>query len=104
MAKTIIFPAALKQQSMLLENIKSLESVGVKSGASTLKKSVEKLGKLIDSLAKGTQNLEKALDKEDSDAIIEAMLEVRSAADGLEKEVDDSIWSLPKYKELLFIY
>ena len=104
MAKTIIFPAALKQQSMLLENIKSLESVGVKSGASALKKSVEKLGKLIDSLAKGIQNLEKALDKEDSDAIIETMLEVRSAADGLEKEVDDSIWSLPKYKELLFIY
>jgi glutamine synthetase len=104
MAKTIIFPAALKQQAMLLENIKSLDAAGVKAGASTLKKSAEKLGKLIDSLAKGIQNLEKALQEESSEAVIDAMLEVRTAGDALEKEVDDSIWPLPKYKELLFIY
>jgi glutamine synthetase len=32
------------------------------------------------------------------------MSELRIAADGLEKEVDDAIWPLPKYRELLFVY
>jgi len=104
MAKTMIFPAAVKQQTMILENLNALNAAGIKNGAATLKKNAEKIGKLIESLVKGTQSLEKAINNESSSQIIEAMNDLRIAADGLEKEVDDSIWPLPKYRELLFVY
>ena len=32
------------------------------------------------------------------------MNRVRAVADALEKEVDDELWPLPKYSEMLFIY
>ena len=35
--------------------------------------------------------------------VIPQMEKVRSAADGLEKVVDDDLWPLPKYRELMFI-
>jgi glutamine synthetase len=31
------------------------------------------------------------------------MLKVREAVDGLEATVDDAIWPLPTYQELLFV-
>jgi glutamine synthetase len=103
-AKTMIFPSAVKQQSMILENLKALTKTGIKSGASSLSNSAEKLGDLIDTLATAAEALESSLEKEDSAAIISTMSELRIAADGLEKEVDDAIWPLPKYRELLFVY
>ena len=35
--------------------------------------------------------------------VIPHMEAVRAAADGLEKVVDDDLWPLPKYRELMFI-
>ena len=51
------------------------------------------------------QNLEKTLKKNAStDKKISAMNEVRKTADALETEVDDELWPLPKYSEMLFAY
>ena len=33
-----------------------------------------------------------------------AMREVRAIVDKIEVEIDDEIWELPKYSEMLFIY
>jgi len=38
------------------------------------------------------------------DGILEALTEVRKAADTLEYLVDDRLWPLPKYREMLFVY
>ena len=38
------------------------------------------------------------------DTVIPAMQEIRKYADALEAQVDDAIWPLPKYREMLFIY
>ena len=38
------------------------------------------------------------------DEVIPAMVEVRRLADMLETQVDDTLWPLPKYREMLFIY
>ena len=35
--------------------------------------------------------------------VIPQMEKVRAAADGLEKVVDDDLWPLPKYRELMFV-
>ena len=103
-AKTMIFPAALKQQAAILKNLKTLNKTGIKAGTTSLTANAEKLGELIDSLSSSMATLEAGIESEDTDAIISAMAELRSSADSLEKEVDDSIWPLPKYRELLFVY
>ena len=36
-------------------------------------------------------------------AVLPAMLKVREAADGLEAVVDDGLWPLPTFQEILFI-
>jgi glutamine synthetase len=36
--------------------------------------------------------------------VIPAMNDVRHAADDLETIVDDSLWPLPKFREMLYIY
>ena len=36
-------------------------------------------------------------------SVLPAMLKVREAADGLEAVVDDSLWPLPTFQEILFI-
>ena len=38
------------------------------------------------------------------DRILPGMLAVREAADLLERLVDDDLWPLPKYREMLFIH
>jgi glutamine synthetase len=38
------------------------------------------------------------------DQILPAMVELRSQADRLEGLVDDALWPLPKYHELLFVH
>jgi glutamine synthetase len=36
--------------------------------------------------------------------VIRAMHEVRANADELETMIDDELWPLPKYREMLYIY
>jgi glutamine synthetase len=37
------------------------------------------------------------------DSLLPLMLSIRQAVDGLEALVDDAIWPLPSYQEMLFI-
>ena len=64
---------------------------------------MEKLGKAIDDLENANSLLESAMNNGD-DGIINALNEVRKAADVLEYLVDDRLWPLPKYREMLFVY
>lgn len=103
-AKTMILPVAIKQQSMISDSLLKLKEVGVQSGVTSLKICIELIGNLIDDLCAATDKLEKAVASDATAKIIAAMEELRTAVDGLEKEVDDVIWPLPKYGEMLFIY
>ena len=104
MAKTMILPAAVRQQKELSDNLMNLKACGVKAGVKELKASLETLGSLIADLLQASDKLQKAIKAESSAKIISAMTDLRAAGDGLEKEVDDSVWPLPKYGEMLFIY
>jgi len=104
MAKTMILPVAVTQQQMLADNIMQLKNVGVKAGIKEMKATLEEVGKLIAALCDSAGLLKKAIASESASKIIKAMDKLRSAVDGLEKEVDDAIWPLPKYGEMLFIY
>jgi len=102
-AKTIIFPTAVKFQTELLKNIKLLSEMGISSGVSTAKEKTELIGDLLDDLSLKTKDLEKIVDTEDPEEIAVALANLRLTVDTFEKEVDDKIWPLPKYSEMLFI-
>jgi len=105
MAKTMITPAVLRYQKELSQEINLLSLAGPKSPAlSPMQGKLKKISKLVSRLFYETAMLEKALDGKDSKKILEAMEKLRSVVDELEGEVDDRLWPLPKYGEMLFVY
>jgi glutamine synthetase len=105
MAQTQILPSALAY-------LADLSGVGVKSKAVDIVS--KQVSSLTDQLALALEKLkkqnaelggetvhEKAYHLRDN--VLPAMLEVREAADGLEKVVSDQHWSLPSYREMLFV-
>ncbi|QGJ70016.1 Glutamine synthetase catalytic region [Planctomycetales bacterium 10988] len=109
-AKTKIFPAAIRYQNELASTCANLKLVGYDFDTDTLDKVTELVKCLQDSVA----NLEKTMAHEGSedlqaesrhmcDDVLPAMLEVRKFADELETWVADDIWPLPTYQEMLFI-
>ncbi len=103
-AKTSILPIAMKQQKTTAKNITEVKATGVKVGLDIQKKRLEKLGVLISDLCECAERLESAIDAENSAKTLKEMGVIRSVVDTLEFEIDDALWPLPKYAELLFIY
>jgi glutamine synthetase len=101
--KTIIFPTVIKYQTELLTNIKLLTETGISAGLSTLKDKTELVGELLDDLSVKTKDLERIVATQDPEEIAVTLANLRLTVDTLEKEVDDKIWPLPKYSEMLFI-
>ncbi|MEM6553543.1 MAG: glutamine synthetase III [Planctomycetota bacterium] len=111
MAKTMIFPAAVRYQSELATSLANLKAVGIDPDQET----IGKVTGLIASLQDATAELEELKEKEEStksvakhcdfirDKILPKMLEVRGYADELEGLVADDLWPLPTYQEMLFI-
>ena len=110
MAKTIIYPAAMRYQGELADTVAKLKAAGLKADTTVL----EEVTGLANSLLSGVSNVESALYHGENgsaegharhfkEAVLPAMLEVRSAADALEGLVADDLWPLPTYQEMLFI-
>lgn len=109
MAKTIIYPAAIRYQGELAHTAASLKAIDQEYDAETL----ATVSGLIQGLKDSIAALEKTMDHEASsmleeathacNEILPAMLKVRQAADALESWVADDLWPLPTYQEILFI-
>jgi glutamine synthetase len=115
MAATMILPAALEYQNRLASTISVTRSVidGAQTGQEKLLKEVaERVSKLkqnIDILDELTRDEKEHEDlyqhaKFYQSKIIPAMNNVRHVADELESLVDDDLWPLPKFREMLYIY
>jgi glutamine synthetase len=116
MAKTIIFPAALKYQKALAETLTSVKTAAPKADVKAQESHLEKVATLSSSLLSKVDALQAAVakageagsahhqaDKYVGD-VFPAMQAVREVADQLEVAVDDELWPLPKYREMLFVY
>ncbi len=110
MAKTLIYPAAMRHMGDSAGTIAALSDIGIDMD----KAPVEKVAGLAKSLLNGANELEVAIAKHDFESIeahmqycagtIRDMMEkVRADADALEGEIADDLWPLPTYEEMLFI-
>lgn len=111
MAKTIIFPAAVRYQGELASSLAAMKSIGIDTDHTTISKITGLIKKLQDSVMELEALKEKEHDAGDvldhcvmiKNKVLPKMLEIRGYADALEAEVADDLWPLPTYQEMLFI-
>ncbi len=117
LAMTMILPAAMAHQARLAESIRAVREV---LGAEELQSQRELLAltttaindmkRAVDDLLAIQEELEASeeprsqLARAYGERVIPAMEAVRERADLLERLVDDDLWPLPKYREMLFIH
>ncbi len=111
MAKTIVFPAAIRYQGELASTCANLKAVGYVFDTDTL----DKVTGLVKDLQDGIARLEASLAEHGGGSsklahakhlcneVIPAMAAVRKSADMLEGIVADDLWPLATYQEMLFI-
>jgi glutamine synthetase len=108
-AKTLLFPAAIRYQNELASTCANLKAVGYTFDTDTL----DKMTALVKELQDTTAALEKKMThhggspldeaKHYLKEVVPAIAAVRKVADELECIVADDLWPLPTYQEMLFI-
>ena len=104
MARTMILPAAIRQQSEIVTNIANLRSINMLAGIDAQVDTAEQIGKLINSMVHENYKLEAAVMAANAGKVLSCMKNLRKTADTLEELVNDEYWPLPKYSEMLFVY
>ncbi len=103
-ARTLVAPAAKAEYLETLKACAKADKCAVAAGTSALRDSVIRLGVGLDAIKTQCADLEEAVSKKDTTAILTAMVALRTTVDNLEKIVADDKWPLPKYREMLFLY
>ncbi|MEX0944183.1 MAG: glutamine synthetase III [Balneolaceae bacterium] len=111
-AKTMVYPAAIRYINELASAVKETKSLGIKNSGSTnmlntVNSALNDLGSALDELAKVQSKLkaEELPDKcvEYKDKVLPVVTKVRDAVDFLERYTADDYWPLPIYREMLFV-
>jgi len=116
MASTYILPPAIRYQNILIKNIRGLKDLGLEefnyeSQSQILKKisehihAINKNVKAMIEARKVANSIEDSKEKAMSYCfgVKKYFDTIRYHADKLELLVDDELWELPKYRELLFL-
>jgi len=116
LASTQIIPSAIRYQSTLIHNLRGLKEVGLEASGACTRNMLEKLSKHIEEATRAVEAMVEARKKANNIAdtrekAIAYCTEVKEAhfdnlryhCDKLEQLVDDREWTLPKYRELLFL-
>lgn len=116
LANNVIIPAAIAYQSKLVENVKGLKDIGLDK--STYQAQLDIITKLsehinfvknnVEEMVQARKNInnnvedvrQKAIDYDEK--VRSYFQPIRYHVDKLEQLVDDSLWPLPKFRELLF--
>ena len=117
MGRTMILPAALDWQKTLADTIVSLEKAGLEPATETHRTLLQRVNRhvrdLMIALERLDEELPRCMDIKGSalkkaqfcrDLLVPVMAACRAEGDALEALVDDRLWLLPKYRELLWIY
>ncbi|MDE5571960.1 MAG: glutamine synthetase type III, partial [Prevotella sp.] len=119
LAMNHIIPVATHYQSQLIKNVQGVKEVFPVERAQRL--SARNM-KLIEEIAERTEKIEQLVEEltdarrvanriesiherasEDHDTVCPKTEDIRAQTDKLEMIVEDGLWTLPKYRELLFI-
>ena len=119
LAMNHIIPVATRYQTQLIDNVYKLKSICTEDQAAKLSaKNLELIEEIssrtafikehVDEMIEARKVANKIADEREKavayhDNIVPRMEEIRYHIDKLELIVDDSLWTLPKYRELLFI-
>ena len=114
-----IIPVATHYQSMLIKNVRNMRDIFPEEKAKQLSarnmELIEEIAARIGAIEDGVAELRKACREADDtesaykravayhDNVAQKMDIIRREADRLELIVEDELWTLPKYRELLFI-
>ena len=113
-----VIPAAVKYQNILIENVKGMKDIfgeGYHELCSSEIETLKKISNYINSVSADVDALVNARKKANviEDIAVRAKIyshevkgmmdKVRDSVDNLEMLIDDEMWPLPKYRELLFI-
>ncbi|MCW5776053.1 MAG: glutamine synthetase III [Phycisphaeraceae bacterium] len=111
MARTMILPAALRQQAEIAETVAATEAADVDAGDA--RAALEDFADLVTRFRTAIGRVEAALRHESSNpdkhaehikrAVRPAMADLRELGDELEMHIADDLWTLPKYREMLAI-
>ena len=104
LARTVIYPAVMEEINKLSATLVNCNSLNLTIAAGNARKMIDALSPKLAAMLEDCDALESALVNDDPVPVIEAMNNMRKEADALELLVDDRLWPLPKYRELLFIY
>ena len=115
-----VLPAAKRYQTMLLQNVLAVKQVFSADETASLnamdysiiKQIEDHSGAILEGVDKMTEARHKANRQPDErskaiayhDTVLPLMAQIREHADALELIVDDEMWTLPKYRELMFIH
>ncbi|MBQ9465953.1 MAG: glutamine synthetase III [Muribaculaceae bacterium] len=115
-----VLPAAKRYQTMLLQNVQAVKQVFSADETASLNEMDYSIirqieyhsGAILEGVQRMTDARHKANRQPDErakalayhDTVLPLMSEIRTHADALELIVDDEMWTLPKYRELLFIH
>ena len=115
-----VLPAAKRYQTMLLQNVLAVKQVFSADETASLNERdydiIRRIENHSGAILKGVEEMTEARHKANRqpderskaiayhDTILPLMAEIRIHADELEMIVDDEMWTLPKYRELLFVH
>jgi glutamine synthetase len=115
-AGSMILPVALKHQEQAAKAVAAVRAAGVKD-LSGQDAHLRNVSTRIESLLAGIDALQKAFDHAEKhsgsvkdhattyrDDVVPAIAKLRDSVDALEVLVDDELWPLPKYREMLFVH
>ncbi len=104
-ARTLIFPAAVRYQNELASTCANLQSLGYEFDTDTLDRITQLVKALQDAIAELAVSTTGGCDdvRKCCDVVLPAMQQVRACSDELEGLVADDLWPLPTYQEMLFI-
>jgi len=116
MAVNHIVPVAVRYQNELIVNVKGMKELGMSklhyttasNLINTISEHITGLDKAVQTLLSSIENIEKETDTTKKVKVCHAQLKplfanIRMHADELEFYVDNRLWTLPKYRELLFL-
>jgi glutamine synthetase len=117
LASSHILPAAVRYQNTLITNVRGLKEIGMADEACTqrtqllgrITEHINQVSQLVNEMTEARKQCNAIVDSRDKAVaycakVKEAYFDkIRYHADKLEQLVDDKEWTLPKYRELVFL-